>query len=308
MAEGRTLIETINVFGGELTEVQIEKEEMELRNGRDVVRMKCLQAQDWPRWETVKAGEMIDCGKWEVKKMERIVDLISGATGTDIIRPQLMGILLQQQEDGRVMMVGTDGFRLAMVEEEGVWKPTKENGVMLVMVKDWQNVLSAGEIYEEKEWKVWRENERRWLVWRSESVEYWSSLLDEEKYPPWQKIVPLEFEQEIGFSGEEMRETLNKAQVFVKDGSNVVSWKVGEERIEVMAQGVIGQYRGEVELKKKNKKNIDLAFNLRYLGDFLGKVEDREVWMGMNGSVKPVMLRMKDDKSFGYIIMPFKQK
>jgi len=53
-------------------------------------------------------------------------------------------------------------------------------------------------------------------------------------------------------------------------------------------------------------KEVEVAFNYRYLLDGLNNIFSDKVIIGLNDSVKPVIIRPVGDLNYIYIVMPIK--
>ena len=295
---GKTLVEAVGMWDQEETSFELEEEQMIARNGKDRVALPLGKADDFPAFpDSLEQGEEVE-GEFLDKVKEEVVFAASG----DLNRPQLTGILWKQEER-KLKVVGTDGFRLSLLEVERAGKAVEEQ--VLIPAKMIGEAVLMMESQDEKKMKLSCDLEMKKVYFTGENWAYFANLI-ESAYPPYERIVPLEFKMEAEFEREELLRVLNKASVFARESSNVVRLEIEKGKANLTAKGVTGQYESELEVDFKGVETVQLAFNLKYLTEYLAVIKTETVWLGINESTKPVMLATQKGAELSYIVMPFK--
>ena len=65
----------------------------------------------------------------------------------------------------------------------------------------------------------------------------------------------------------------------------------------------VGTNQGEIEAKTEGEK-LEIAFNFRFLLDFLNSPTGEEIIFEANGPLSPGVFKVKGDDSFLHLIMP----
>ena len=146
------------------------------------------------------------------------------------------------------------------------------------------------------------------MVFAGESFVYGTKVINS-NYPPFEKIVPLEFTTEVVLEREELIRNLGKASVFTKADSNTVKITIGKDLVvyDAVSMGE-GSFHGEQEVVKESGEGLEISFNIKYLLEFLATQESTTIWIGCNGPTSPAMIRDPKNTQLEYVVMPFKPK
>jgi DNA polymerase-3 subunit beta len=301
VVNGKSLAESVNFFDAEETKFKITEKELELCNGRDMVAIPLLtddfpdfQVPDLPRQET------------QVTWWQQIVRKVGFAAGADQSRPALTGVLMQKQAE-KTQIVCTDGFRLAIWRSADLSVEWGEKP-LIMSAKAVADVVALADLFSLKKIDFVYDESGEQVFLVSAAVTYLSKTISG-NYPPYERIVPLEFKTEITLDRLELLKNLAKAAVFTKVDNNIVKLAiVGDEMKFSAATLGEGNFRGQQDVLKKVGGDLEIAFNIRYLTDFLNTVGGEQVWVGLNESTTPVMMRDVEEGGRDYVTMPFKPK
>jgi DNA polymerase-3 subunit beta len=99
------------------------------------------------------------------------------------------------------------------------------------------------------------------------------------------------------------------ASVFAKDSANVVKISIKNDRIEIFAESQSsGSQKNQVDAKvdsiKDYKGDFLIAFNYRFLEDFLNAVKSEDVQIEVSDPNAPALFLDPKDTNFLHIIMP----
>ncbi|MBI2621386.1 MAG: DNA polymerase III subunit beta, partial [Candidatus Levybacteria bacterium] len=94
--------------------------------------------------------------------------------------------------------------------------------------------------------------------------------------------------------------------VFAREAANIVKLSVGKDKIVFSSSASsVGENEVEVEAKVEGEEN-EIAFNARYLLEFLGSIDDEEVFFEMTGPLNPGVFKLPKDPDYLHIIMPIR--
>lgn len=296
---GKLLKETINSLAhGDIT---LEKKESKvfLKAKNVKTSMQCQESDDYPAFPTV-TGERLILTYSHIVSIEK---LLSFATSTDVARPVLTALLFRLSPQG-LTVVSTDGFRLAVLTFTDITAEIEQEFLMPSNAfSEISRIMNANSA-QSAEFTI--SQELKQVLCSFANVEIFIRLI-EGAYPPYEKIIPALFTTEVTMSVEELTEQLKRAMIFARDASNIISLKFDPEQVSISATSPIsGTYQGILEEIKMTGAGSEIAFNARYVLDFLQAVKTGTIWFGMSESLKPAMLKHTEVPEYQYVVMPFK--
>lgn len=242
-----------------------------------------------------------DAVTFEKKEFLEAINQVVFAASTDEGRPALTGVLLKPQE-GQVSLVATDGYRLSVKTlkanlkiENPIIVPAKTLTEVARIVSD-----KGDEI---KEISLSLAENQSQVVFSFPQAELASRLIEGE-FPNFEKIIPEKFEIKASFDREELLRAVKIASVFAREQANIVKLTFADDKIKVNAEtSQMGS--SEIELPAKTSSgSLEIAFNYRFLMDFLNAGSGQEVVFEALGALNPGSFKITGDMSFFHIIMP----
>jgi DNA polymerase-3 subunit beta len=263
------------------------------------VKLQTQPSDEYPAFPA-QAGQSL---VFSLQDLELIDQYVRFATSTDQTRLILTSLLMKFGEKG-LEVVGTDGFRLAHLvlpstEISGESKfllPAKAVSEVVRIARQ-ENVASV---------TFFISHELKQLSFMINQTEMFIRLLEGE-FPPYEKIMPAEFELQASWDGEEFTSQIKRAFIFARETSNIVRAQLEDGKLKISARSATqGEYEGEMPIKLIKGNPNSIAFNAKYLLDFLSQVKPSTIWFGMNDSLKPALLRPEGMSHYTYIVMPFR--
>ena len=229
---------------------------------------------------------------------------VAFAAAQDEGRPVLTGVKWVRQDKG-VFLVATDGYRLSL--KKTPLEPESLAGDLIVPARTLLEVAHAaqGERQEKGEEEITMsllpgENQASFSF---KDMEITTRLIEGE-FPDFSKIIPSSFTTKVAIEKEVLLKATRVASIFARDSANIVKWKVEKGRLTVSANSPqVGENASEIEVKTEGEEG-EIAFNFRFLLDFLGAVGSEEIIFEMSGALNPGVFKPSDDDSYLHIIMP----
>jgi DNA polymerase-3 subunit beta len=129
------------------------------------------------------------------------------------------------------------------------------------------------------------------------------------EFPTYAGILPGEASVEIVVNREQMLSAVRSAAIFARDSANVVQLEIADSLVTVRAQAAqVGESSIEVEAEPKKKGKGAIAFNSKYLLDFLTHTESEQVGLAMTDALKPGLFYEVGNVGFKHVIMPVRVK
>lgn len=276
-------------------ECELVKEALVVKASGYRGRIQTISAEEFPALPDVSSelmGNVIG-GKFS----SGVVSVLHSAA-KDALRPVLTGVLLDYAGSGKLKMVATDGFRLAIksieIDGEGWEKP------VLVPARA---VAEAAKLSGEGDLGIVIYPETSQVVFQVENSIVVSQLLSG-NYPEYQRIVPKEFSGVVEVSRDDLLSALKTVHIFARENSNVVKWVVSESGIELLAET---PEKGEAKAEVAGGLQGDggeIVFNAKFVLDFLQASKVGNVTLSITDSLSPGGLREVGEKDYLYVIMP----
>lgn len=300
---------------GDGSKISLEEKNQTLKmvyNGNSA-SIKGMDAKDFPIIPKPESKALFEINAPELQKK---AGNILAATAVSDTRQELTGAYFEFSEN-KVAFAATDSFRLA----EAVIKLEKgkagddykkyitKNSAVIVPARTLSEVIRAVTPEDESVKIYLSENQ---IFFETADTLFVSRLIDG-KYPEYKQVVPKEFSLNILVKKEELLKAARLAGVFSDSKSHEVRLKIegGKGKMAVFAQSVeAGEGSWGVSVAADAPKDIEVAFNNRFLLDGLNSLSTDDISMSLNDSFGPVMLReVAEEKplaGYFHIIMPIR--
>ena len=229
----------------------------------------------------------------------KAISHVAFAAATDEGRPLLTGVKIIKRDDS-IIFAATDGYRLSVKKTT---LKLKEDLDILVPAKALGEVMKVcAEEKETKEVYLLKPAEAQ-LSFVVGDTEIRTRLIDGE-YPNFEKIIPTKHNTRVLLDKDSLLRAVKSAAVFARDSANIIRFHIENQTVTVTANTPqVGEDEIEVEAKVDGEGG-DMAFNSRFLLEFLTNFPEEEVMFEMTGSLNPGVFKPVKDDTFLHIIMP----
>ena len=219
------------------------------------------------------------------------------AASTDETRYVLNGVLLSFK-GGKLIMVATDGRRLALAEQELDFPNDAQTDLLLPTkaVGELSHVLqNNGELKIQA-----TENQ---AIFEFDDVFIASKLIDG-TYPNYKQVIPSQCEERVTVERESLLKALRRVSLVTSDKSNAAKLTFGKNKVSItMTTPDVGEARETLPVKYGGKE-FSVAFNPEYMMDPLRNLNNDEVFLELTDELSPGV--MKVDIPFLYVLMPMR--
>lgn len=285
-------------------EIELEEDSLKIFSTSNETVIQCLPPTEFPEFPEVE-GEKADL---KTELLQEIDEKVGFSASLDQTRPVLTALLFEFKKDG-LLVVGTDGFRLATLElETEASLETDEKTSYLIPAKAVSEAASLGQQEGEDEIGFTVSDELKQALFEIGKTKLFVRLIEGE-YPPFGKIVPDDFSLVVEIEGEAFANQLKRAQVFAKEASNIVRLIFENNQLKIVAKSPsFGQQEGALDYKatEGDGQEKEIAFNTKYLLDFISSLKPEKIEFFMNESLTPAMIRPDGEENYKHIVMPFR--
>jgi len=302
----------LNIFNSIINNLQVEKINLELKKDKLIIKTDNYQAEI----QGIKKEEFPIIPKIENNKQyiqiknsllkEALVSVINSVTTDN--RPELSGILFDHQTT-LLKLAATDTFRLSekTINNNQFESTFSNNFKIIIPLKTIQEVIKEIQINDEQKTEIFIDSNQ--ILFKTENTEIISRLINGE-FPDYQQIIPKNIEVEMILSAEEFINAVKLNSVF-SDRFNEIKIIINKDakNIEVFsASQSVGEnkYLVPAKIHKMAESQMEISFNWRFLLDGLKNVKSENVFLGLNDSNKPAIIKSSQDESWFYILMPIK--
>lgn len=292
----KVFIDFITSLDAGQIELSGNQQTLSIKSSSSQAKIQCFLADDFPIFPTKEGNELSLPASLFIPS----VQLTAFAASLDEARPTLTAVLFTFGEETQI--VATDGFRLTTL----TMKQSLEMEPLLIPAKALQEVVRIA-LRKKTENVVFTVSEKlRQVFFSFEGVDVLVRVMDG-AFPPYQKIIPSEFQTQVLIDGQEFGQKLKTAVIFAREASGIIRLALeGEELKIISASSTLGSQESSMPVQVLGGGNQEIAFNAKYLTEFLSVLKPEKIWFGMNESLKPALFRPEGMDNYRYIVMPFR--
>ena len=289
-----------NLPKGQIT-MESEKEQLKVTTSGFTSKVLGMNASDFPKIP----GSLTSPFSLPKKEILESLSQVSFATSTDETRPILTGVLFILDMKS-LTLVATDGFRLSKKKINLTSQKNESGDQKIVIPKGILGELGRS-LEEVTEVKLEIQEEEKQILFESGDVVLSSRLLEGD-YPDFEKIIPKNSLISVRLDKEDFQRAVKLASIFAREAANIVKIKLSKDSVKVSAESsASGSQEMDVEAKTEGEtKDFEIAFNYRFLEEFLHTVTGEEVKMDFTTVDKAGVFTDSSDSNYLHLIMPVK--
>lgn len=261
-----------------------------------------ISASEFPSIPTLKNKKKIE----EDKTIDLVADTFiraikqtSFSAAQDESRPILTGIKMDFNKN--LQMAATDGYRLSLnkIEIEEKTKPFN----LIIPVKALTELSKIYSPEKDKNIKITLLKNENQVIFSFNNIEIITKLL-EGKFPDFEKIIPQGTLIKTVIDKDEFKKAIKTAALFAKNNANIIKLEIEGQKLKIAANAPeVGENKIEMDIKKTGE-DTKIAFNCRFLQEYLNNIDEKEIKMELLGKLKPGIFKPLKKDNFLHIIMP----
>lgn len=230
------------------------------------------------------------------------VDRVCVSAARDDTRPVLTGVLWEINNE-KVSLVATDGYRLGVDRLTLSKTELDKESRIILPARSLQEVSKMLGETGADDFSLEFNKSKQQVIFKVDEVEMTSRLIAGE-FPPYQQIMPNTYSSKASFGKEELLEGVKRASLFARDNANIVKLQMNKEGLLVKAESSqVGTSVSKIPLEMEGDE-ITVAFNARYLLDFLTTSTAETVVWETEGELKPSVFKNEKEESWIQVVMP----
>ncbi len=259
-----------------------------------------ISSSDFPSLPQIDPNTIFEL---DLNSLIQSIPEIVFSAATEDTRPVLTSVLCQFTSTD-LLLVATDGFRLSFK------KITFPNPIDLHDQKSLNLLIPNKSLIEiiklsknTKVLKIGLTTDGHQIVFVLDDTEIISRLIDGE-YPDYARIIPDSYATKIYLNKDDFNQAIKIASVFARESANVVRFNIKLDKIELTANAPqIGQNKATIDARIEGEA-LDIAFNYKFVSDFLSICKGKEIVIQLNESLTPGFFQDQSNPELTHIIMP----
>lgn len=299
----RAFTEFVSSLPAGKIDLSLDQNSLKIKTDSHQAKFNTMAASEFPSipfWSDQKGIQL------EKETFVQAINQVAFSSSGDDSRPVYTGVNFLFGKEG-LRMVATDGYRLSLKKLENI-KNEKTSGneekqELIIPAKTLREIAYIADSNEAQNINFAVTKEANQIIFSFGDVELVSRLLEGE-FPDWQKIIPQKGKTQISVDTEELTRAVKIAAIFARESANIVKFKIEDKELVISANtSQIGENKSVLNIKREGPEE-KIAFNYRYLQDFLNIASKDVVRLEIDGPLAPGVFRLEGEDSFLHIIMP----
>ncbi len=292
VVESKKIVEFLSFLPAGKIEIGIEKNQIVITKEKTRGEFPTLQENEFPLPPKLKGKPQ----KIDSKLFLNNLPMVIFSASTDEVRPVLTGVNFVVDE-GQILLAATDGFRLSLL------KIKKEEDIpsMIVPASFLSQIIQL--IKEEEEILFDYSAEEKIVNFKIGDHNLYSRLIEGE-YPPFEKVIPSQVKTTVTVDYEEFLRNIKLISVFAREFSNIVILEAKGDNLTIKPKTEKNGGNFTSQEAEVKGEEIRIAFNLRFLLDFLNHLKSERVIIELLRPDSPAVFKSDKNPDFLHIIMP----
>src|SRR5579875_1326186 len=278
-------------------DVQVKGDRVVMHAGRSRYTLSTLPADEFPNNDEIEVTDKISLPEGTLR---RLMERTAFAMANQDVRYYLNGLLLDLR-DAELRCVATDGHRMAMAQT-ALNKPAGGARQLIIPRKGVMELLG---LFEASDDAVEIEFSSNHLRVRRSDVVFTSKLIDG-RFPDYEAVIPLGADKIVRVSRDVLRNALQRAAILSNEKYRGVRLEVSPGCLRVIAHNPEQEEAFE-EIEADTKVgDVAIGFNVGYLLDALGALDDDNVQLQLRDAQSSCLLRGVSNQEAQHVVMPLR--
>ena len=256
-----------------------ENQKMKLTTENGQYAIGFASAEEFPKLPVIQKEKSITLSG---KTLKKAIDKTSFAISKEAMRPAMMGALLECSENG-LTFVTTDGHRLVKFIDYTVKFANPENYILPERA-----VGVLGKLVSENDLTLYLSETH--LSFVMDDVEF-SSRLIAQKYPDYTSVIPIENENILKLSRNDLHAAIKRMLLFSTSNYQQVKFSISASSLEVSSEDIDkGSSAKETIACTYTGEPLDIGFNTAYANDILVHLDEGDIQFKLHSPTKACVI------------------
>lgn len=293
--QGKLFAEMMRKLNGDEVDIELSGNIMNIKSGASSLNLSTRDYKDFIAMNEVKKEYVVKTTQAELKNL---IKMSTFAAASEESKPILTGALMEFEGE-KLKIVALDGFRLSMCtcrienandkEMSAVVYARTLNDVNKILIDDDTPVSIS----------VTRSHIEIDLDYTKITVR-----LLEGDYIKYKQMLPTEHKTRVRVKRSEILDSIDRVSLMARESkANLVKLSFKGSELFISANSEVGRINDSLRVETMGD-DIDIAFNPRYIFDVFKVIDDEYIYMDMNSSVTPAVVRPIQNESYLYLVLP----
>ncbi|MCH6558031.1 MAG: DNA polymerase III subunit beta [Nitrospirae bacterium] len=278
-----------------------------IQAGKSQFKIVGLPSQDYPALPSIEREGLTPLTGVGFGDLIRKTLFAVGDNDARYILNGLLVTLTAIEKKTMLRLVGTDGHRLAVAEQEVTEASAKDAPREIKAIIPKKAALEMRRLLEEEDGEPLIGFSKNLMIFRKSGLLLTSRLM-EGTYPNYQQVVPKdkEVEKRVTVDRAELEGALRRVAVLSRDKTHAVRVTFAPGRITLFSSNPdFGEATEELQARYEGQTLVT-GFNARYLLDVLAVMDGDGVTLQMEAPLSPCLIRDPESPGFASVVMPVK--
>jgi len=290
---GKKLQDILKEMDNDKIEIDIKENVLTIRQKFSEFTFSLQDPEEFPEIKEIKEGETLSI---KGKTFLDMINKVSFAISNDETRFILTGMFLRCK-NGKIIMVGTDGYRMALCEQE-IDGLKDINGVIIPK----RSVVEIERIFDEEDEIIVTIGEKN-IQFSNKDITLISRTL-EGSYPDYENVIPEGNTNIVFVKREEFFKGLKKVSTILGK-SEPIKINLTKNRMEIDAESDVGRAKEIIEAEYEGEDMI-INFNVRFVVDVVSHIESNRMILKAPKTYGAILFEGEEGINYKNIIMPIR--
>jgi len=271
-----------------------ERFQVDIKCQSTFITVQGLDPNEYPEVQQIEDKQPIQIQQDTLRSM---IQQSIFAVASDETRPVLTGALIEIQNDS-INIVCLDGYRLALRKEH---LPDVTEDISMIVPGKALNEISR--ILSEDETNVNIIVGDKHVIFDIGHTQIISRLLEGD-FVNYRQIIPQEYKTRVKLDTLLLHQSIERASLMARElENNLIKLNIQDDKLIITSNSEIGKIYEEIPIVLEGK-NLEIAFNARYMLDVLKVMKDEEICLDFTTNVSPCIIRPIEGEEFCYLVLP----
>lgn len=277
-----------------------------IQAGKSQFKVVGLPSTDYPALPAIEREGLIPLAGDGLLELIRKTLFAAGDNDARYILNGLLVTLIITDKKTSLRLVGTDGHRLAIAEQEvgkAVAKGVPQEIKAIIPKKAAHEIRHLLEEGGDGEPLIGFT--KNLMIFRKSGLLLTSRLM-EGNYPNYQQVIPKESGKRVAVNRAELESALRRVSVLSKDKASAVKVSFDPGKMTLFSSSPdFGEATEELSARYEGE-SINTGFNARYLLDVLNVMDGEAITLQMDTPLSPCLIQEPESPGFKCVVMPIK--
>lgn len=277
-----------------------------IQAGKSQFKVVGLPSSEYPALPTIEREGLIPLSGEGLLELIRKTLVAAGDNDARYILNGLLVTLVATDKKTSLRLVGTDGHRLAVAEQEvgkAGHKSVPQEMKAIIPKKAAHEIRHLLEEGGDAEPLIGFS--KNLMIFRKSGLLLTSRLM-EGNYPNYQQVIPKESGKKISVSRSELESALRRVSVLAKDKASAVKITFASGQMTLFSSSPdYGEATEELPARYEGE-TIITGFNARYLLDAFNVMDGETISLQMETPLSPCLIQEPESPGFKCVVMPIK--